>query len=144
MMRVDLGCGGHKPEGWMGIDRRPGPGVDVVHDLRDGIPLSYGEADQLRARDFFEHMPDPIFIFNECWRVLKAGGELFLEVPRAPHVDAFKDPTHISFFTVETFTEYFAGPDRLADEYQMRLWNITAIEHTERRIWATLTPRGKP
>jgi len=142
-MKIDLGCGVNKPEGYAGIDRLALPGVDVVHDLSTGIPCADDDVEGIRARDFFEHMPAIIPIFNECWRVLKAGGELALEVPRFPHVDAVKDPTHISFFAVETFTEYLAGPDRLEAEYGMRLWDIVMINFSERRIWATLRPRGK-
>lgn len=143
LVRIDLGCGNHKPEGFLGIDSRSVPGVDIVHDLRTGIPLDDNYADIIRARDFLEHLVSPIFIFNECWRVLKAGGLLELEVPRFPHVDSIKDPTHVSFFCVETFTEYFCGPDRLAEEYGMRLWDNNRLTAAERRIWATLTPRGK-
>ncbi len=144
MIRVDLGCGVNKPEGFIGVDRRDLPGVDVVHDLSLGIPFDDDSVEALRGRDFFEHMPDTIAIFNECWRVLKPGGELALEVPRFPHVDAVKDPTHVSFFAVETFTEYLAGPDRLEAEYGMKLWDIVMINFSERRIWAILKPRGKP
>lgn len=140
-MRIDLGCGPNKPAGWTGIDFRPLPGVDIVHNLGFGIPFEESSVDELRGRDFFEHMPDTIFIFNDCWRVLRPGGTLLVEVPRWPHVDAVKDPTHVHFFAVETFTEYLAGPDRLAGEYEMCLWNIVELKYDERRIWVTLTPR---
>lgn len=142
-VRLDLGCGEHKAQGFTGIDSRPLETVDIVHDLRAGIPFVADSVDVIRARDFFEHMPTIIPIFNDCWRVLKAGGELILEVPRFPHVDAVKDPTHVSFFAVETFTEYLAGPDRLAEEYSMRLWDVVKLGYAINRIWATLTPRGK-
>ena len=144
-LQVDLGCGVNKPEGWIGLDCRDLPGVDIVHDVALlGLPFDDDEVDALRAKDFFEHLQETVEIFNECWRVLKAGGNLTVEVPRFPHVDAVKDPTHVSFFAVETFTEYLGGPDRLEAEYGMRLWDLISIQHTEHRIWATLKPRGKP
>jgi len=140
MIALDLGCGVNKPDGYIGLDLQR---ADILCDLKTGIPFAEGSIGLIRAKDFFEHIPDTLAIFNECWRVLKAEGELRVEVPRFPHVDSVKDPTHVSFFVVETFTEYLAGPDRLADEYQMKMWDLRALEHTERRIWATLTPRGK-
>lgn len=144
-MRIDLGCGPNKPEGYIGIDRRQLPGVDIVRNIEaDGLPFDDDEVDELRAKDFFEHVRETITVFNDCWRVLKAGGELIIEVPRFPHVDSAKDPTHVSFFTVETFTEYLCGPDRLEAEYGMKLWDAVRITPSERRVWATLTPRGKP
>lgn len=140
-MKLDLGCGVNKPEGYVGIDRLPS--ADVCHDLAQGIPFDDNSAEVIRARDCLEHLWDMVAIFNECWRVLQPGGQLHIEVPRFPHVDAAKDPTHVRFFTVETFTEYFGGPDRLEAEYGFHLWDITELDHSERRIWVTLTPRGK-
>ena len=140
-MKVDLGCGVNKPEGYVGIDTLPT--ADIIYDLREGIPLDDSSVEKVRAKDILEHLPDIIAIMNECWRVLEPEGVLEIVVPRFPHVDSVKDPTHIRFFTVETFTEYFAGPNRLEAEYGMRLWNILHLTHEPHRIWITLRPRGK-
>ncbi len=140
-MKVDLGCGVNKPVGYVGIDNVTE--ADIRADLREGIPLAANSVGAVRAKDFLEHMPDTIAIMNECWRVLEPGGALEIVVPRWPHVDAVKDPTHIRFFAVETFTEYFAGPDRLEAEYRMRMWDITQMIHEPHRIWVWLRPRGK-
>lgn len=140
-MKVDLGCGVNKPAGYIGIDNVTE--ADIRADLREGIPLAANSVEEVRAKDFLEHIPDTIAIMNECWRVLEPEGVLDVAVPRFPHVDAVKDPTHIRFFAVETFTEYFAGPDRLEAEYQMRMWDILSMEHQPHRIWVTLKPRGK-
>ena len=139
MIKVDLGCGVNKPIGYIGIDCITK--ADIQHDLSQGIPLADNKVDELRAKDFLEHIPNTVKIFNECWRVLRPKGVFEIEVPRFPHVDAIKDPTHIRFFAVETFTEYFAGPDRLAEEYNMRMWDIIKLNYDERRIWVTLGPR---
>ena len=141
VIAIDLGCGVNKPEGYIGLDRLPT--ADVQADFAQGIPLRDNSVRTLRAKDVMEHVADVIAMFNECWRVLLPDGELRVEVPRFPHVDAVKDPTHVSFFAVETFTEYLAGPDRLAFEYGMRLWDIGSLVFDDRRIWVTLTPRGK-
>src|SRR3990170_626254 len=113
-MKVDLGCGVNKPDGYVGIDTLPG--ADIQHDLREGIPLPDNSVQYLRGKDFLEHLPDTIALMNECWRVLQPGGQFEIVVPRFPHVDSVKDPTHVRLFAVETFTEYFAGPDRLEAE----------------------------
>lgn len=146
MIKIDLRCGVNKPEGYVGIDF--GLHADVRADLRQGLPLASNSVTVLRAKDFLEHMPDTIFIMNECWRVLAGGWQtltlLRVEVPRFPHIDSVKDPTHVKFFTPETFTEYLCGPDRLAEEYGMKLWDILEMTCEDHRIWATLRPRGKP
>ena len=140
-MKIDLGCGVNKPEGYIGIDNVTE--ADIQHDLCEGIPFEAGTVDVIRAKDILEHLPDTIFIMNECWRVLKPEGVLEIIVPRFPHVDSVKDPTHIKFFTVETFTEYFTGPDRLEEEYRMHLWNTVNLKFEDHRIWVTLKPRRR-
>lgn len=151
MIAIDLGSGVNKPAGYIGIDKWRWLDCDVIADIAYGLPFRDESVDLIRAKDVMEHLREIIPIFNECWRVLKPGGVLKVEVPRYPHVDAVKDPTHVSFFAVETFTEYLCGPDRLAMEYGMAMWDpmpyvdaaLTrpGLQFDERRIWATLTPR---
>lgn len=38
-MKVEIGCGGTKNEGFIGIDRFELPGVDVVADINEGLPI---------------------------------------------------------------------------------------------------------
>ena len=51
---------------------------DVIHGL---TPFKDDSLDFVIAGHLIEHMPDPIFFVNECWRVLRPGGVLFLIVP---------------------------------------------------------------
>lgn len=32
-VKLDIGCGGNKQEGFIGMDKRELPGVDIIHDL---------------------------------------------------------------------------------------------------------------
>lgn len=108
-MRVDLGCGPRKPEGYFGIDRHPWPGVDIVADLAKGIPLEDSVADEIRAHDFLEHLPDKIQSMNGIWRVLKPGGIADLVVPSTDGRGAFQDPTHVSYWNANSWWYYEAG-----------------------------------
>ena len=138
---VDLGCGDTTPEGYLGIDLAPAARPHVRADLRLGIPLVDDAVDTLRANDFFEHLTPLVPVFNECWRVLRTGGRLTLAVPRFPHTDAVKDPTHVSFFVVETFTEYLCAPDWNVRLYGLRTWNLLDLTPAPHRIYAVMEPR---
>ncbi len=106
MLRVDLGCGPHKPDGFIGVDIFPGETVDIVADLNQGFPFEDHSVDELRAHDFIEHLPDRLKTMNEIWRVCKPGAIVDLFVPSSDGRGAFQDPTHVSFWNINSFLYY--------------------------------------
>lgn len=122
LLRVDVGCGAAKPEGFVGVDARPLPGVDVVHDVRRGLPFDEGSVGQLRVQDFLEHLRPGREIVNfmrEAYRVLAPGGWLTAAVPSTDGRGAWQDPTHVSgwnrnswwYYTDSHFRDYVDGLD---------------------------------
>jgi ubiquinone/menaquinone biosynthesis C-methylase UbiE len=53
-----------------------------------------------------EHIADVTALMEEIYRVCKPGAKIKIRVPYFKSTAAFKDPTHVSFFTERTF-EYF-------------------------------------
>ena len=105
-LRIDLGCGINKPEGFVGVDIYPGLGVDIVADISKEFPFSDSSIDELRAHDIIEHLPDRINTMNEIWRVCKHGAKVDIRVPSTDGRGAFQDPTHISFWNINSFLYY--------------------------------------
>lgn len=83
MIKLDLGCGGAKRKGFLGIDVILGPGVDLEHNLLEGIPFKTKTVDEIYSSHFLEHLPDGkiVFLISECARVLKKEGKIEIEVP---------------------------------------------------------------
>lgn len=113
-IRLDLGCGNNKKPSFIGIDKELFPGnVDVVTDLDvPGMALPYTDdsVDEIRAEHFLEHIHNLFPLMNECFRVLKPGGKFEIIVPLAESPMAFGDPTHVRFFTGETFHYFTKSP----------------------------------
>jgi len=116
-MRIDLGCGKNKKEGFFGIDIFPYSGVDLVCDCNEKIPLPNNCADEINATDFLEHLDNNkrLHIMNEVWRMLKPNGIFYSYTPSTDGRGAFQDPTHYAFWNENSFNYY------VNDEYRNAL-----------------------
>ncbi len=116
---LDLGCGDEKQRGAVGMDVRDLPNVDVVHDWND-FPWPFEDESVLTiiASHVVEHVPRRdgfhfIDWMNECWRVLKPGGQMAIVSPYGLSTFYVQDPTHVNPITERTFW-YFDG-----EQYEM-------------------------
>lgn len=82
-MKLNLGCGGDVKEGYLNVDFRDIPGTTKIDLSKFPWPWEDGKASEIQMLDFLEHFPykRTESILNECWRVLKPGGELIVQVP---------------------------------------------------------------
>ncbi len=64
----------------------------------------------IRAYDFIEHIKNPIQLMNETYRVLAPGGWVRIAVPSTDGRGAFQDPTHVSFWNLNSFW-YYTNPN---------------------------------
>jgi len=84
-LRVHLGCGTNIKEGWLNVDIRDLPSVDIVADMTDSSFLSDESVVEIYMEDSLEHlcMKDVRTTLSECHRVLVKGGWLCIRVPDA-------------------------------------------------------------
>jgi predicted SAM-dependent methyltransferase len=81
--RLNWGCGEHIAPGWINSDVKDGPGIDLVADVRDGLPLadeSLHYAVSIHALPELAY-PELDFVLMELRRVLVPGGILRLALP---------------------------------------------------------------
>ena len=64
----------------VGLDIRPGPGVDVVGSVYE-LPFQEGEFDMVLCMVVMEHLEDPKQAILEMKRVLKPRGKILVSVP---------------------------------------------------------------
>jgi len=106
-MKINLGCGNHRMEGFIGVDRVKMDAVDVVHDLNVfPYPFCDDSIDEVHLFNILEHLPDTIRVIEEVWRICKGGAIVRIGVPYYNSPGASADPTHLRFFTESTF-DYF-------------------------------------
>lgn len=104
---LDIGCGPRKRLGFMGADKYPALGVDLLCDLERGqLPFGNNTFDLVYANHVLEHIDNLEGLLVELARIMKPGARLQVSVPYAGDLRAFQDPTHVRFFTLKTL-EYF-------------------------------------
>lgn len=107
-MRLNLGSCNRNIPGFLSVDIAPP--ADVIADLSQPWPWPDDSVDEVKALQVFEHLPDSIHTMNELWRVCRNGARVEIEVPSASHgAGAFQDPTHKSFWTMNSFQYFEAG-----------------------------------
>ncbi len=124
-IRLDIGCGAHPQPGFVGMDIRPLPGVDIVHDI-EVIPWPLPDECALTAvaSHLVEHIAPARFGFirfmDEVWRVLRVGGEFAIATPHGYSPGYLQDPTHCNPCNEATWA-YF---DPFEPNTQGALWGI--------------------
>jgi SAM-dependent methyltransferase len=81
--RLNWGCGRRGSPGWINSDRGSGRGVDIVCDIRDGLPLDTDSIDYISSVHALQEIPhaDLVAVLEELRRVLRTGGVLRLCLP---------------------------------------------------------------
>lgn len=88
--RIDLGCGGAKKAGFLGLDCVAAPGVDHVLDLtRDRYPFKDGTVSHVFSSHFLEHIEAPNHVLAEVGRICREGAQIEIWTPYAFSNEAF-------------------------------------------------------
>lgn len=98
-LRLNLGCGKRKLNGWVNVDSQPMEDPDIVVDLSVNVwPWADNSVDEVFASHMMEHIPAgaPFFHFlKELWRVCKPGAVVKIILPHPMHDIFLQDPTHV-------------------------------------------------
>jgi hypothetical protein len=168
-LRLDLGCGPNKREGFHGVDARQFDGkVDTVLDLRQQWPWADDSVDEAHSSHFIEHISgqERVHFFNELYRVLRKGAKVTIIVPAWNSERAYGDPTHqwppfcgFAFFYLDkgwreanaphvgyTCDFEFVGGNSISPQWAVRNQEVQAFAQTHyvnvaQDIHVTLTKR---
>ena len=103
-VRLDLGCGPSKKEGYIGVDLNSHKGVDIVADVFSVLAsLPDDSVIDVNASHFFEHIHDTKGLLREITRVMLSGATLNVCVPHFCNPYYYSDPTHVRQFGLYSF-----------------------------------------
>jgi SAM-dependent methyltransferase len=121
--RLNVGCGRNILRGWINLDSRGLPGVDIVADLERcadiPIPLDDDSIDEILIAHVIEHIRVPLPVMQELHRVARPGAKVVIRVPYGSSDDAWEDPTHVRAYFLQSFG-YFSQPFYWRADYGYR------------------------
>ena len=103
---LNLGCG---EQSWgsngnyVGADIFAGRHVDVVLDLESGkLPFEPETFDVVVLDQVVEHLLNLVPLVQDCHRVLKEGGYLYITTPHFSNLASWVDPTHHKHYSLHS------------------------------------------
>ena len=101
-MKINLGAGGTKLDGFVILDYDPLENPDYIVDLeKDILPFEDNTVEVVVAHHILEHLgPGYFHCLKEIYRVCKHGATIDIRVPHHRHDYFYDDPTHRRPITV--------------------------------------------
>lgn len=99
-MRLNLGCGSKKLEGWINVDKFATSATDQVLDL-EVFPWPWPDdsVDEVLMAHVLEHLGAQTSVYleiiKELYRVCRDGAKIKIAVPHPRHDNFISDPTHV-------------------------------------------------
>lgn len=140
LVKLDIGCGLNKRDGYLGIDRSADVGADYQLDIEKAtFPFDDSSVDEIYCGHLVEHLSDLITFMNECHRVLKPNGVITVLAPYYTAIQASQDPTHVRYINERTFhyfTDEYLGNGATFDYGISCRFNVESTDFTYINLWA--------
>lgn len=102
-MKLNIGCGEKRREGWLNIDKFDTGCQDLIGDVEGAIALPDACADEILLDNVIEHVESIPAAMREIRRLLKPGARVTLLTPHFSSHSSWRDPTHRWHLSVNSF-----------------------------------------
>jgi len=119
---------------YLGIDARPGPGVDEIADV-EALPYADGSFGTVIAMNTFEHVPHFWRGIDEVYRVLRSDGAFLICCPFFFHIH--EHPNDYWRFTPQAY-------DLLLSDYPTRILGWHGPRNRPGGVWALAFRENAP
>ncbi len=107
-MKLNLGCGNKKLDGFLNVDSYEGTHPDKIMDLRKTpYPFDDNSISEIRMRNILEHLPqdpDQFFgVMQEIYRISQPNARILIRCPHPNHRWQIEDLTHQKAISAESF-----------------------------------------
>lgn len=103
-LKLNLGCGKESLTGYTNVDKTQLLNVDLVFDLeKTPLPFETNSVKEVRCDHLLEHIHNFLPLMEELHRVCIPGAYIYISAPYYKYEGAYRDPTHVRFFTENSF-----------------------------------------
>jgi hypothetical protein len=108
-MKLNLGCGFNKQDGFLNVDKFNTCNPDLVMDM-EVTPWEFNtdDVDEVLLNHCLEHIGQDVDVFfavmKELYRVCKHGAKIQINVPHPRHDFFITDPTHVRIITPDVLS----------------------------------------
>ena len=126
-LKINIGCGENTYPDCINIDKISLPNIDFAWDLeKTPLPFKTNSVAEIKCEHILEHINNFIPLMEELWRITKPHGIIHVYVPYFRYEGAYRDPTHVRFFTEHSF-DYFQEGVKFS-HYSKARFNIKKME----------------
>lgn len=106
-MKLNLGCGSFRIDGFINVDKHKSKATDLEFDLETfPWPWHDNSAKEVVLNHVLEHLGASaemyLNVIKELWRICANGAVIHIAVPHPRHDHFLCDPTHVRAITVES------------------------------------------
>lgn len=103
-LKLNIGSGRTSYPGFLNLDKTPLENVDIIWDLENlPLPFETNSVSEIICEHVLEHVHNFLPLMEEFHRICKPNARIQIKVPYFRYEGAFRDPTHVCFFTEHTF-----------------------------------------
>lgn len=142
-LKLYLGCGQDKLDGFIGVDIAKTPTVDMLLDLEKfPWPWEDNSVETVVLIHTLEHIANIVDFMNELYRVMAPGGKVAVVGPHAQSYGCWQDPTHERAIN-EKFFQYFSKKIRESEGMKVDHYPIHTDFEIDGEILYRLEPEWK-
>jgi len=102
-LKLHIGCGLDKKDGYINCDISPEVEPDKIVDLEKKLPFKDNSVGEVFMSHVLEHTQRPIEVMKELYRICQNNAIIKIRVPYFSSESAFSQIDHYSFFSLTTF-----------------------------------------
>lgn len=107
---LEIGSGRSKTPGVVTIDINASVNPDILHDLNIfPWPVPDSSFDAVVMFSVIEHLSQPLRVLEECHRILRPHGRIYMLTPHFSDSASYLDPTHKWHFSGRSFDYLIEG-----------------------------------